>query len=65
MYGVDRMTTKKKPKKNAHKPKVVKVVYVKEKQAENPFSGVNQMVGTGTTAIIGIGLAGAIAKALK
>ena len=63
------MTTKHKTTKKQAKPKTkvmyrTKKVYV-EKEDDNPLKGVNQMIGTGMAAVIGIGMAGAVAKSLK
>lgn len=59
------MTKKKTSKPKVHKPKAVRVVYVERKEESNPFGDVNKMVGTGMTAIVGFGMAGAISKAFK
>lgn len=66
------MAAKHKTTKKQAKPKTkvvyrTKTVYVKQKDNEddNPFKQTNQMIGTGMTAIVGIGMAGAIAKAFK
>jgi hypothetical protein len=62
------MTTKRKTTKKQAKPKVKyveKIRYVEREDNDNPFKETNQMIGTGMTAIVGIGMAGAIAKAFK
>ena len=65
------MVAKKKSTKKSSKPKTktvyrTKTVYVKEKNDdENPFGQVMPMVGAGMGAIVGIGVAGAIGKALN
>ena len=65
------MTTKHKTTKKQAKPKTkvvyrTKKVYVERKEEDdNPLKGVNQMIGTGMAAVIGIGMAGAVAKSLK
>lgn len=66
------VTQKKKSTKRTAKPKTkvvyrTKKVYVERKDHddENPFKGVNQMIGTGMGAVIGISMAGAVAKGLN
>jgi hypothetical protein len=57
--------TKKKTTQKVRKPKAVRVVYVERREDDSPFATVNKAVGAGVGAIIGIGVAGAIAKAFK
>jgi hypothetical protein len=64
------MTTKRKTTKKQAKPKTkivyrTKKVYVEKEDNDNPLQGVNQMIGTGMGAVIGIGVASAIAKGLN
>ena len=64
------MTTKHKTTKKQAKPKTkivyrTKKVYVEKEEDDNPFKQTNQMIGTGMAAVVGLGMAGAIAKAFK
>jgi len=63
------VTKRKTTTKKATKPKTkivyrTKKVYVERKDDSNPLGGVNQMIGTGLGAVIGIGVAGAVLKGL-
>jgi hypothetical protein len=60
------MTTKKKTtKKSSRKPKQKVVVRYVTRKETNPLGNIGPMVSTGASAIIGLGIAGAIGKALK
>jgi hypothetical protein len=64
------MVAKKKTTKKQAKPKTkivyrTKKVYVEKEEDDNPFKQTNQMIGTGMAAVVGLGMAGAIAKAFK